>query len=186
MAGHADRLLEVARDLEGHLDNAAAALMGGVTIAYQGWADEHWTAERLDPHPGLRPVALVNEKERVATSEARRILPDRVPFESAVANSSRSALLVLGLTVRPELLREALRDTIHQGPRLHLAPASSELFVRLLEQRVPVCVAGSGPTLLAFETDDRPVPDPGPGWRVMRLDIDREGATLLEEGRSAR
>jgi homoserine kinase len=175
-----DALLPLIREFEGHLDNGAAALHGGVTLAYQRWADETWTAERLDPRPELRPVVLLNERERVSTVEARRILPRDVPFDAAVFNASRAALLVLALTSRPDLLGDAVRDALHQGPRLQLAPKSSQVFFRLLEEGVPVCVAGSGPTLLAFDTDERPVPDPGEGWRVLRPEVDRKGATLLE------
>jgi homoserine kinase len=173
-------LLETAHEMEGHLDNVGAALHGGITLVYKAWADETWKTERLDPHPDLRPVVLLNEAERVSTQEARLILPEKVPFEDAVFNASRSALLVLALTSRPDLLGEALRDTLHQGPRLFLAPASSRLFMRLIDRGIPVCVAGSGPSLLAFEREDKEIDDPGPGWRVIRTEI-AGGAEIVED-----
>ena len=74
----------------------------------------------------------------------------------------------------------ALEDHVHQAARLALAPAAAELFDRLRDDGVPVCVAGSGPTLLAFETGQASVPDPGEGWPVLRLEVAAEGATLLE------
>ena len=101
-----------------------------------------------------------------------------VPLEVATFNSARAALLALALTVSPQLLKEALRDRLHQGHRLRLSPASDELFRRVVLAGVPVCVAGSGPSLLAFEDDTRSVPDPGPGWRVVRTRIDPRGAQL--------
>ena len=111
-------------------------------------------------------------------SLARRALPAQVPLEVATFNSARAALLSIALTSSPELLGEALRDRLHQGLRLKLAPASNELFRTLAVQGIPICVAGSGPSLLAFEDDARPVPEPGPEWRVVRTRIDPRGAQL--------
>jgi homoserine kinase len=119
----------------------------------------------------------------VSTESARRVLPDQVPLDVAAFNAARAALLVLGLTLSPHLLREALRDRLHQGSRLRLAPASDALFRRLVVAGVPVCVAGSGPSLLAFEDDVASVPDPGPGWRVVRTRIDPRGVQVEEEDR---
>jgi len=172
-------ILRVAAELEGHADNAAAALSGGLAVAYVG-DDERWRAERVETSPELRPVVLVPEGERVSTNAARRALPEDVSLQDAVFNASRAALLVLGLTGRPDLLGVALEDHVHQAARLALAPAAAELFDRLRDDGVAVCVAGSGPTLLAFETGQASVPDPGEGWRVLRLEVAAEGATLLE------
>jgi len=167
-------LLEMAEVLEGHVDNAAAALHGGMVLAYRE-AGTGWRAERLRPAPGLRPVLLVPEEERLSTLAARKALPNQVSLEAASFNAARAALLVLALTSAPHLLREALRDRLHQGSRLRLAPASDELFRRLVLAGVPTCVAGSGPSLLAFEDEATSVPDPGPGWRVLRTRIDPRG-----------
>jgi homoserine kinase len=184
----ADRLLGVAVDrtellrlataLEGHADNSAAALSGGLAVAYL--TDDGWRAERVDPTSSLRPVVLISELERVGTEAARRSLPDDVALEDASFNASRAGLLILALTVRPELLGAAVEDRLHQEARLGLAPAAAELFERLRHAGVPVCVAGSGPTLLAFESDQAPVPDPGQGWRLLRVEVAPEGAALLE------
>ncbi len=179
-------ILTLAVDLEGHADNAAAALHGGIVVAYRSSSTGTWQAEPLDPDPSLRPVALVPEGERVSTAAARSSLPEDVLLEAATFNSTRAALLVLALTSRPELLAEALRDDLHQAHRLALAPSSEALFERLQQAGVPVCVAGSGPALLAFETGQAPVPDPGAGWSALRLEVEREGATVLEEGPSGR
>jgi homoserine kinase len=184
----ADRLLGVAVDrtellrlataLEGHADNSAAALSGGLAVAYL--TDDGWRAERVDPTSSLRPVVLISERERMGTEAARRSLPDDVALEDAIFNASRAGLLILALTVRPELLGAAVEDRLHQEARLGLAPAAAELFGRLRHAGVPVCVAGSGPTLLAFESEQASVPDPGDGWRLLRVEVAPEGATLLE------
>jgi homoserine kinase len=175
-----DRLLEVAVDVEGHPDNVAACLRGGLVVAYL--SQDGWRAERLEPHPDLRPVLLVPVEERLPTADARRSLPRDVPLSDAAFNAGRTALAVVALTARPALLPEALDDRLHQGRRLPLVPASRALFEDLREQGVPVCVAGSGPALLAFESDSSMVPELGPGWRVLRTAISAEGAAVREEG----
>lgn len=159
-------LLEVAVDIEGHPDNVAACIFGGLVIAYLSEAG--WRAERLEPHASLRPVLLLPEEERVPTADARRILPREVPLSDAAHNVGRAALAVVALTVRPELLPEALEDRLHQARRLGLAPASRALYQDLRDAGVAVCVAGAGPSLLAFETGTSEVPELGPGWRILR------------------
>jgi len=172
----ADRLLEVATDLEGHPDNVAACLRGGLALAYRSAGG--WRAEALDPSPVLRPAVVIPEAERLLTEDARRALPRSLPFGDAAFNVGRTALAVLALTARPELLPEALEDRLHQAYRFPLIPAARALFQDLRETGFPVCLAGSGPSLLVFEQDGRVVPDLGPGWRILRPEIDRRGATL--------
>jgi homoserine kinase len=171
-----DRMLEVAVDLEGHPDNVSACLRGGLVVAYL--SDGGWRAERLDAHPALRPVLLVPEHERVPTVDARRVLPREVPLSDAAFNAGRSALAVVALSQRPDLLAVALEDRLHQPRRLPLAPAARAVFEDLREAGLPVCVAGAGPSLLAFESQDVAVPDVGPSWRVLRLDIASTGASV--------
>jgi homoserine kinase len=173
-----DRLLEVAVDLEGHPDNVAGCLRGGVVIAYL--SRRGWRAHRLAAHPSLRPVLLVPEHDRLATADARRALPREVPLGDAAFNVGRAALAVVALTERPDLLAVAMEDRLHQNRRLPLVPASRALFEDLREADVPVCVSGAGPSLLAFESDDRPIPDLGPGWRSVRTGVTQAGATLVE------
>jgi homoserine kinase len=170
------RVLEEAASVEGHADNVAACLLGGLTLAYR--SDDRWRAVRADLHPEVRPVVLVPVDEEVATQLARQSLPQSVPFDDAQFNLSRSALTLLALTERPDLLEEALADRLHQDRRLALAPLARALFEDLRRRRVPVCVAGAGPSLLAFEFGDSGVPDPGPGWRVLRPNVSPRGATM--------
>jgi homoserine kinase len=174
-----DRLLEVAVDLEGHPDNVAACLRGGVVIAYL--SRDGWRAEGLDPHPKLRPVLLVPEHERLPTADARRVLPREVPLGDAAFNAGRSALAVLALTGRPDLLGVALEDRLHQDRRLPLVPSSRAVFEELRDRGIPVCVAGAGPSLLAFDTGVG-LPELGPGWRLERTAIAASGARLDDAG----
>ncbi|HUG88799.1 MAG TPA: homoserine kinase [Actinomycetota bacterium] len=174
-----DRLLGLAVDVEGHPDNVAACFRGGGVIAYL--SRDGWRAERLDPHPDLRPVVLIPEGERVPTQDARRVLPVEVPLRDAAFNVGRSALAVRALTYDPVLLHEALEDRLHQARRLNLAPKARALFRDLREADVPACLSGAGPTILAFEGVGGPIPELGPGWRVERPGVAAEGASIVEE-----
>jgi homoserine kinase len=162
-----------AAELEGHPDNAAAATFGGFTIT----AGEE--VERLDPHPDLRPVLLIPGRVRVPTDEARRVLPEMVSRADAVFNIGHAALTIARILQDPERLRMALGDRLHQDARLALVPEVREVFERLRVGDVPVCVSGSGPTLLAFERERRPIPDPGEGWRVLRVPVHRTGVEVV-------
>jgi homoserine kinase len=176
-----DRLLEVAVDIEGHPDNVAACLRGGTVVAYLSRSG--WRAERLTPHPDLRLAVLIPEHERLPTADARRVLPREVPLADAAFNAGRTALAVLALTERPDLLPEALEDRLHQQRRLPLVPGARAMFEELRAAGVPVCVAGAGPALLAFESDGFLVPDLGPGWRILRLQPAAVGADVRDESR---
>lgn len=172
-----DRLLEVAVGIEGHPDNVAGALFGGLVLAYETAAG--WRVESLEPGPGLRPVLLVPEA-RLSTAAARRALPASVPLGDAAFNAGHAALAVLALMHRPDLLGEALQDRLHQPVRLPLVPAARELFGRLRAAGVPVCVSGAGPSLLAFESEALPVPETGRGWRTLRVAPRLIGAEISE------
>ncbi|HYU56695.1 MAG TPA: homoserine kinase, partial [Actinomycetota bacterium] len=162
--------------LEGHPDNVAACLRGGLTVAYL--STDGWRAERVEPHPSLQPVVFVPLDERLPTEDARRVLPTEVARSEATFNLSHVALAVLALTVRPGLLREALQDRLHQPARLPHVPAARALFEDLREAGVPVCLSGAGPSLLAFDDGSGRIPELGPRWRVLRPGIASAGASV--------
>jgi homoserine kinase len=173
--------LAVATEIEGHPDNAAACLGGGLALVHRPAGADGPAAVRLEPHVGLRPVVLVPETERVSTDAARRALPSSVPMAVAVTTLARAALAVVALTEHPDLLGAALVDELHEPFRLPLAPRSAAMLERLRSEGFPVCVAGSGPSLLAFEQDPaRPVPEPGEGWRALRPAVASRGAFVEE------
>lgn len=160
---------------ESHHDNVAAALRGALTIAYA--TGDGWSAARLEAHPDLRPVVLVPEV-RLSTALAREALPADVPLADAAFDAGRSALVVHSLTVAPSLLPVALEDRLHQEVRLEILPEVRDVFEKLRSDGVPVCVSGAGPSLLAFETEERSVPDPGDAWRVLRLPVRSTGVEV--------
>ena len=165
---------DLAREMEGHPDNAAAAVFGGFTITSGG---RH---RRLDPHPSLGPVLLIPRDVRLSTADARAALPSSVPFDDAVRQVGATAMSVVAFTQEPALLPDALDDRLHQAVRLALVPAARALFQELRAAFVPVCVSGAGPTLLAFESEGHEVPDPGEGWRLIRVAPRRIGVEILE------
>jgi homoserine kinase len=181
----ADRLLDLslatsdvvrfAAALEGHPDNVAAAALGGLTLAYDGGI------VRLDPSPELRPVVFVPDDLRLATSDARAALPETVSRSDAVFTIGRAAIAVVALTADPAMLPEALKDRVHQPYRLPLVPEANELFRHLREAGVAVCVSGAGPSLLAFDLPDAPVPDAPPGWRAVRAPVRSSGIEILQD-----
>jgi homoserine kinase len=168
-----EEVLELAGELEGHPDNAAAAIAGGFTLAFGDGVI------RLDPHPGLRPVVLLPTDVRLSTAAAREVLPNAVSRADAVSNAAHAAAAVVAFTSEPDLLTQVLHDRLHQDVRLALVPTVKAVFDALWADGVPVCVSGAGPSLLAFELQDRSVPDPGPGWRVLRPGVRARGAEIV-------
>ncbi len=154
----------LAAEVEGHPDNAAPATFGGFTIAVPDGP-----VRRLDPHPDLRPVALVPAKLRLATGAARAALPGVVSRDDAIFNAAHAALMVHAMTQEPSLLVAAMQDRLHQDLRLSLVPEVKEVFEAVRAEGFAVCVSGSGPALLAFETERRLLPELGDDWVVLRV-----------------
>ena len=142
--GGADMLTAASR-LEGHPDNAAAALMGGfVVCAADG-------AVRLDPPPGLEAVLVVPSRA-VRTAKARAALPPEVPIGEAVFNIGRASLLVLGLARGDlDLVSQGLADRLHQPRRASLYPRSMELVERARDLgALGATISGAGPSVLVW------------------------------------
>jgi homoserine kinase len=144
--------LALAAELEGHPDNVAACLLGGLSIAWltggRGAAVRAATAEQLAAG-GIRPVLLI-PAEQSATTAARAVLPEQVPHADAAFNAGRAGLLVVALTGRPELLLTATEDRLHQDYRAAGMPASTALIAKLRERGVAAVVSGAGPCVLAL------------------------------------
>jgi len=138
-------LLALASELEGHPDNAAAALLGGMVVCADG------VATRFDVPAGLE-AALVVPHQAVRTKEARKALPAQVPLQDAVFNTAHGALLVLGLARGDwDLVARGLHDRLHQPYREHLFPRSLELARRVPELGgLGATISGAGPTVLVW------------------------------------
>ena len=148
-----EALLVLAARAEGHPDNVAAALLGGLTVAYGG-ADGA-RALSLPVPPGLRFIVLVPDVS-MPTAEARAILPHSVERADAVFNVQRVALLLASLQAgRVDLLPAALQDRLHEPYRLRLFPWMSQVTAAARAAGALGCVlSGAGPSLLAVAAGD--------------------------------
>lgn len=145
-----DQALQLAAEFEGHADNAAASLFGGFVVAWET-PGQVFHAQRLEPHPALRPVVAV-PADRSSTGETRGLLPERVPHADAAFTASRSALAVYAVTARPDLLFPATEDRLHQDYRAPALPATVRLVHALRSRGVAAVVSGAGPSVLALTT----------------------------------
>lgn len=165
-----EELLRLATMLEGHPDNVAPCLLGGLTIAWMN--GEEPRAKELQVHRGISPLVLV-PSETMSTKVARSLQPEQVPHEDAIFNVSRSALLVASMTQSPEFLLEATEDRLHQSYRAAAMPHTSELVGILREAGFPAVVSGAGPSVLVL--------CPGPSERLAALEVaKRHTATSWE------
>ena len=145
-------LLNLVCELDGHPDNAAPALLGGLVIGTL--TPEGISAVRLDPRDLKAIVAVPNFS--VSTTAARSALPDSVPHKDASFNVGRAGLLLGALaTGEYDLLRVAMQDRLHQPYRSHLIPGLEDVIEAAHEQGAyGACLSGSGPTVLAFAPED--------------------------------
>ena len=160
-----DALLRLATELEGHPDNVAPALFGGLTIAWTG--EEGPRHKKLQVHRGVAPLVLVPE-HTVSTTLARSLQPTQVPREDAVFNVSRSALLIAALTQSPELLLDATADRLHQDYRAQAMPETYALVQALRQEGFAAVVSGAGPSVLVLCD--------GPGRRLEAVEVARRVA----------
>jgi len=200
-----DAVFRLATGIEGHPDNVAACLGGGLTIAWTVSGRPHMV--RLEPLPSISPVICV-APDPVRTEAARRLLPDLVPHKDAAANAGRSALLVAALTQLPAAtspgagspdgaaaLFDATRDWLHQDYRSAAMPETDALVRRLRGEGIAAVVSGAGPSVLALlfgrESPDYRhyldrlgsiVKETGIAWQVSSLDVERHGARVLSPG----
>jgi homoserine kinase len=175
-----EAVLAVAAGLEGHPDNVAPCLLGGLTLAWN--PGERARAIRLDVHPDLRPVLCVPE-QMLPTEAARGLLPDVVPHGDASRNAARAALLVEALRSRPDLLLDATEDHLHQDYRAEAMPETLALVTRLRSSGLPAVVSGAGPSVLVLTgpsdtlAEVRDVVGAG-NWQVRAVGIDHGGAVV--------
>jgi homoserine kinase len=167
-----EALLDLALPLEGHPDNIAPALLGGLTVATL--VEGAVRCVKLPVPMGLSAVAVVPEF-RLATAKARQALPPTVPRGDAVFNVGRVALLLAAMqTGRLDLLREAVRDRLHQPYRAPLVPGMPEVLEEGERAGALGCfLSGAGPTLLALAQGDGG--DVGP--RMARRWLEAAGVT---------
>jgi homoserine kinase len=181
--------LALAAEIEGHPDNVAACLLGGLSIAWlaggRATAARAATAEQIGAS-GIIPVLFVPagqaEPPKAAKTEAARaVLPDRVPHADAAFNAGRAALLVLALTGRPELLLAATEDRLHQDYRAAGMPDSAGLVDSLRRRGIAAVISGAGSSVLALATAEQTTAAGvlcPPGWEWAALAVSGGARTV--------
>jgi len=176
-------LLGLAAHIEGHPDNVAAALNGGLTLA---WSNEDGVSAIGFGEPDVAFVAVVSEAG-LSTAEARAALPAQVSHADAVHTAARAALLVAAIGSGDcELLRDALDDRLHEPYRAPLVPllAAVRSVVHGLDDVYGVTISGAGPTVLVWcqpgaEAGVAELLSPLRGAAAMVVAAAQQGATIL-------
>lgn len=185
-----DDLLRLATELEGHPDNVAPALFGGLTIAWI--TPEGPQHKQLLVHRGVAPLVFV-PGFTMSTSLARSLQPLSVPREDAVFNVSRSALLIAALTQSPELLLAATEDRLHQDYRAEAMPETLRIVRALRLAGFAAVVSGAGPSILVLadgpgrrlEAAEVVARESETAWDALMLAVDVKGATVREHSEGA-
>ncbi len=193
-----EALLKFCAGVEGHPDNVAPAIFGGLTVSWRDGAS--FATTKAPIHSTISAVVAI-PSDRLSTASARGLLPDVVPHAAAADNAGRAALLVHALATTPDLLMPATEDSLHQDYREPAMPESLGLLYRLRSDGFAAVISGAGPTVAAFVRDDAEAEQAenainaavaaitakssaatksAVSWRVLRLKVDKEGARVGE------
>jgi homoserine kinase len=178
-------LLRIATRIEGHPDNVAPALLGGIVASIA--LDDRVEAVRLAPPTNLLVVAWIPER-KLPTSEMRRVLPDAVPRADAIANLARVAVGVAGLASgRTDVLRLLTEDRLHEPYRAAVYPELPHLVAAAREAgALGACLAGAGSTIVAFvdRTDESAADRVGAAFRTTAIRLGQPGRLLALNARA--
>jgi homoserine kinase len=177
------RILELAARQEGHADNAAAALYGGLCVAMD--VDGHPQAIRLDPPPGLLAALYVPDRH-LSTSAMRAALPGVVPFADAVHNVGAAAMAVAALVQgRLDLLSAATVDRLHEPYRAAAYPELPELLAAARAAgALGACLSGAGSTVIAFSQDPAAAATIAAAMERRALALGLTGRALVQAARA--
>jgi homoserine kinase len=184
----ADEILGLAASVEGHPDNVAAALYGGITLAVAG-VDGGVILRRFRVPEAWIPVAFIAQRESL-TLEMRAALPAEVRHGDAARQAAHSALLATAImTSDAGLLREAMTDALHQPYRLPLLSGAGDLIDIAYERGAAgACLSGAGPSVLAICDSPTTAHAVEKAWNgsgvagiATRLRFDTTGARLVAD-----
>lgn len=184
-------LLDLATEIEGHSDNVAPALLGGLVVSTLNGG--RIIARQIPIAAAALHVTIAVPKFHLPTREARTALPKQVPMQDAVHNLSRAVLVTEAFRAGDlDLLAQSMDDRLHQPYRLKLIPgAQAAMDAAKQAGAAAVALSGAGPSLIAFaskaetavgEAMKRAFESVGLSVRVLGLGISREGARV-ESGR---
>ena len=182
-----DDLVDLAAQIEGHPDNTAPALLGGIVTAVFDGRKVHWVKQEV--FTKLKFTAIIPDFE-LKTEKARACLPKEVSHKDAVYNLSRAAMFSASLlTGKFENLRTAVHDKLHQPYRMELIPHCREVFdIAYTHGAYGAFISGAGPTIMAIVDEENTyfagkmkfsLENAGlSGWEVHEFHIDNNGTTL--------
>lgn len=183
------RLLQMATEIEGHPDNVAPALYGGLTVC--GIEQDQVHCAAFAAPEGIVAALAIPDFE-VSTELARAALPEEVPFADAVFNTTHAALVLAAFMSGDwDLLRVAMKDRLHQPYRAQLVPGLEDVIQAASQAGAyGAALSGSGPTVVAFAaTEDRQITEAmltafqsrGIQARVAWVSVSNRGATILSQ-----
>lgn len=183
-----EEVLEIATEIEGHPDNIAPALFGGLVVSIM--EDKNILFNHIDVAKGFKLVALI-PNFTLSTKVARGVLPSKIPFKDAVYNVSRVSLLISALSNgRFDLLKYAFKDKLHQPYRGVLIPEFDKIINKCDDiGSLGVFLSGAGPTIMAIideKNDDFSIEMKkyfhalNNCWDVVELELDHKGATVIK------
>jgi homoserine kinase len=183
-----DWILQLTSELEGHPDNVAPAIFGGLALSWQD--SDQYSSTSATVSGTVVPVVAVPDFE-LSTETARALLPASVGHHAAAMNAGRAALLIHALTSKPEFLLAGTEDYLHQSYRAEAMRPSAALISALRAAGHAAVVSGAGPTVLVladgqaeaaavvtFIEEFTSADTPDTGWRVLKLAVDVEGAKV--------
>lgn len=143
-----NQLLAIATEFEGHPDNVAPALFGGIVISTDVQGEIIW--QQILPKNNLKLVIAVPEFA-LSTKLSREVLPNNISFTDAVFNVSRVGMVMMAfINGDYSLLAKVMEDKLHQPYRSQLVPGMEDVFKEVKEKGYPIALSGAGPTLIAF------------------------------------
>lgn len=181
-----DELLEMAVEIEGHPDNVAPALLGGMVVAIT--EEKKTFYDKVEIKGGIKFVSII-PNFRLSTEKARSVLPKEISLKDGIYNVSRAALMVACLSSgKYSLIKHACKDAFHQNYRSKLISGFEEVYNKSYELGALGCyLSGAGPTIMAIidEKDERFsnklrefLRIKGLEWDILELSLDNEGATI--------
>jgi len=181
-------ILQLTSELEGHPDNVAPAIFGGLALSWQD--SDRYSSTCATVAESVIPIVAVPDYE-LSTEAARALLPASVGHHAAAMNSGRAALLIHALTADPELLFPGTEDYLHQSYRAEAMRPSAALIASLRHAGHAAVVSGAGPTVLVLANGEVEAAavlasiesftasnTPDIAWRVLKLAVDVEGAKV--------
>lgn len=187
-----DDLVDLSAQIEGHPDNTAPALLGGIVTSVFDGKKVHWVRQFIYSH--LHFVAIIPDFP-MSTQAAREALPQTIAYRDAVHNLSRAALFSASLlSGKFENLRTAVDDRLHQPYRLPQIPYGEDVIACAYRHGAYASyLSGAGPTLMAIVSEDtsgafehgmRGELDVRGlnAWRIIRLAVDNTGAVWESRG----